>query len=129
MLRAKAGCLFAVVLIVVNSFASLRAADQVIRFDPMEADGYIEKAKQIFLSGQHLPEALLAVEEAIRVDPKSAEAITTRAHIREAMGDASGAFSDYRAAIELDPGLTESSEGLARTSAKLSDPQTPQVSH
>ena len=57
-----------------------------------------------------LPDA----DEGLRLIPKNANSLDTRAHIYEALGRKDDAIVDYRNAIEQDPDLAESKEGLKR---------------
>src|SRR5262249_29259882 len=82
------------------------------------------KAWALFKAGR-AGDGLAPVEQALRLKPDDANAIDTRAHIREALGDLSGALDDFRRALNHAPTLTASSEGLARVSAKLANLQSP----
>ena len=55
--------------------------------------------------------------KALELDAKDADSYDTRAHIYEVMGQKDKAISDYRKALELDPSMEESKEGLKRLTA------------
>lgn len=59
-------------------------------------------------------DGLSDVEASIATDAANAASLDTRAHIFEAMGDTDAAIRDYRRALEIDPELAESKEGLQR---------------
>ena len=59
-------------------------------------------------------EALPDAELSLRLDGKSAAALDTRAHIYERLGRTAQAIADYRHALEIEPTLEGSKEGLER---------------
>jgi tetratricopeptide (TPR) repeat protein len=68
---------------------------------------------------QELKEALQDCDEAIRLSPKFAAALDSRAFIHLRLGDARAAIADYDAALKIRPDLASSlfGRGLARRAA------------
>ncbi|HEV2263527.1 MAG TPA: tetratricopeptide repeat protein [Stellaceae bacterium] len=57
------------------------------------------------------------VDMALILAPKNAAVIETRAEIYEKLGKHDQAVADYRAALQLDPKMTQASDGLKRLGA------------
>ena len=62
-------------------------------------------------------DALRDVNMALLLQPKNAGIIETRAEIYEKMNERNKAIADYRAALTLDPKMTQASDGLKRLNA------------
>lgn len=57
------------------------------------------------------------IDMALILAPKNAAVIETRAEIYEKLGKHDQAVADYRAALQLDPKMTQASDGLKRLGA------------
>ncbi|MBU6507470.1 MAG: hypothetical protein KGI92_09525 [Alphaproteobacteria bacterium] len=57
------------------------------------------------------------VDMALILAPNNAAVIETRAEINEKLGKRDAAIADYRAALKLDPKMTQASDGLKRLNA------------
>lgn len=66
------------------------------------ADLYSERAVAFFHNNE-LKEALLDMNRAQELEPARGYRYSSRAYIRDAMGDVEGAVKDYEKAVELDP--------------------------
>lgn len=62
-------------------------------------------------------EALRDVDMALILAPKNAAVIETRAEIYEKLKERDKAIADYRQALQLDPKMTQASDGLKRLGA------------
>lgn len=62
-------------------------------------------------------EALRDVDMALILAPKNAAVIETRAEIYEKLKERDKAIADYRTALQLDPKMTQASDGLKRLGA------------
>src|SRR5262249_9221379 len=99
--------------------------DQAIRLEDNSTSIALylnEKAWALFKTGKRLQEALAAVERSLRIEPKSASALDTRAHIFESLGELRAAQSDFEAALAINPKETVSADGLKRVVARLQNP-------
>jgi Caspase domain len=72
-----------------------------------------------------LREALPLVEKSLALRPEFAEALNTRAHIREALGDLRGALGDFQKSAALGALRGESADGLIRVRAQLAELEAP----
>ena|SRR5215469_1263407 len=62
-------------------------------------------------------DALRDVDMALILAPNNAAILETRAEINEKLGKRDAAVADYRAALKLDPKMTQASDGLKRLNA------------
>lgn len=72
---------------------------------------------RIHLNAERTREALAAVEDALRLAPRSAEALTMQASILHADGDLAGAIREYSRALKSDPAHLDAR--IARAGALL----------
>lgn len=86
---------------------------EAIRLEPQNAEALNNRAWTKYISGR-VSEALNDADAALNVTRDKAYVWDTRGHINEALGQLNAAISDYRKAIELDPELKSSLEGLNR---------------
>lgn len=101
----------------------------VIRLDPAHEEAYYRLAQEHYLAGQHAS-AREAIDQVIELAAAPGSAISPenlaryyyyRGRIIEAGGDARGATSQYRRAIEYDPGYAPPALALARRAADAGD--------
>lgn len=74
--------------------------DEAIRLVPDFAVALNNRAWAYYKSGR-AAKGLPDIEHSLRVQPTSPHSYDTRAHIRQEMGDPSGAFRDYEAAMRF----------------------------
>jgi tetratricopeptide (TPR) repeat protein len=74
--------------------------DQAIIINPDFAVALNNRAWAYFRSGRG-PNGLADVEKSLRLNPLSEHTWDTRAHIRQVMGNFSGAFEDYEKAVQI----------------------------
>jgi len=74
--------------------------DAAIKIVPDFAVALNNRAWAYFRSGRG-SQGLTDVEKSLRLNPMSEHTWDTRAHIRQVMGDSTGAFADYERAVEL----------------------------
>jgi tetratricopeptide (TPR) repeat protein len=105
---------------------------EVIRLDANHHDAHYLLAQEYYLLGRY-PEARAAVERVIELAaapgaPVSAQSLARyyyyRGRILETSGDARAATSQYRRAIEYDPGYAPPALMLARRAAESGDQRT-----
>jgi Flp pilus assembly protein TadD len=75
---------------------------RAISVSPDEAELYSERAVAYF-HRKMLKESLADMDKAQALEPKKPYRYSSRAYIKDAMGDTQGAVEDYRIAIQLDP--------------------------
>ncbi|MCZ4408107.1 tetratricopeptide repeat protein [Cryomorphaceae bacterium 1068] len=75
---------------------------RAISVSPDDAELYSERAVAYF-HRKMLKESLADMDKAQEIEPKKPYRYSSRAYIKDAMGDTQGAVEDYRVAIELDP--------------------------
>lgn len=89
-----------------DSREALSCFEKMIRLAPGRGEGY--NGKGLALANlDRLPESLQAVEEAVRVDPKLANAWFNLARLRLESFDVDSALAAYQRAIQLSPDTTE----------------------
>jgi tetratricopeptide (TPR) repeat protein len=66
---------------------------------------------------QSLQQARADYSRAIELEPDMAFAFLNRGLVNEKLGDRASSFSDYQAALDLDPSLAAASAGLKRLGA------------
>ncbi len=79
---------------------ALRDFDEAIAVDPQSAVALNNRAWAHY-KWKRSTVGLADVEEALRLAPASAPSWDTRAHLRQILGDFTGAFNDYEAAIGI----------------------------
>lgn len=93
--------------------AAMADFNLAITLDPGYVPTYNRRAWAYHLRGEDsrgLPDA----EKAVAMAPKDADYIETRAEIYEKLGRSDAAVADYRAALQLDPGMKEAQDGMDR---------------
>jgi len=105
---------------------------EILRLAPTHQEAYYRLAQEHFLLGR-FTEARAAVERVIELAAAPGNAITPetlarfyyyRGRIIEVSGDVRGATSQYRRAIEYDPGYAPPALALARKAAETGDQRT-----
>ncbi len=105
---------------------------EVLRLAPTHQEAYYRMAQEQYLLGRHT-EARAAVERVIELAAAPGNTITPeslarfyyyRGRIIEVSGDVRGATSQYRRAIEYDPGYAPPALALARRAAETGDQRT-----
>ena len=81
--------------------------------------GYLEATQG------HLPEAMAALEGALRLDPNNVTAFAYRGLAKMAARDTEGAEADFNHALELDPGNGTATNGLDALAKMTSGPPGP----
>jgi tetratricopeptide (TPR) repeat protein len=108
---------------------AIAVLQEVIRLAPAHEEAYYRLAQEHFVSGQY-GEARAAIDQVIELAAAPGSAISPeslaryyyyRGRIIEAGGDARGATSQYRRAIDYDPGYTPPALALARRAADAGD--------
>lgn len=89
---------------------------EAVRLDPQNAEALNNRAWTKYIAGR-FSEALMDADAALRITREKSYVWDTRGHINEALGQTQAAVSDYRKAIDLDPNLKSSLEGLERLGA------------
>ncbi|HKK40332.1 MAG TPA: tetratricopeptide repeat protein [Cryomorphaceae bacterium] len=75
---------------------------RAISISPDDAELYSERAVAYF-HRKMLKESLADMDRAQELEPKKPYRYSSRAYIKDAMGDTPGAIEDYKIAVELDP--------------------------
>ncbi len=97
----------------------------VARLQPNDADALNSIAWGYVLGG-YGQDGIAQIERALVMQPDNPHYLDTRAHVREAMGDLSGALTDFRRAFSLKPSIKLAEEGLERVAAKIAAAPAPQ---
>lgn len=66
--------------------------------------------------------AIQYLDETIDLDPENANAYTMRGAMKEASNNSTGAYNDYKMALQLDPKQKKAEEGLKRINITISMP-------
>jgi len=102
---------------------------EVIRLDPAHEEAYYRLAQEHYLLGRY-PDARQAIDRVIELAAAPGSAISPeslaryyyyRGRITEVSGDPRGATSQYRRAVEYDPGYAPPALALARRAAEGGD--------
>lgn len=88
-------------------------SDRLVKLQPSNVEFHVFRARALSEAGKNR-EALDAVELALRLDPKSKTALSTRGFIHAAMGDHSKAVKDQARAARLAPDDTQSKTNQAQ---------------
>lgn len=88
---------------------AVKAVDTVALQNAEAARGAVERGRR----AATLPEARTCYEEAVRLDPRSAEAWNALGLVRHASGDAAGAETAFRTALKSDPAHHGAQRNLA----------------
>lgn len=94
--------------------------------DPKRADIFSERGVAFFHNEQ-LTESLQDMNAAQILEPRNAYRYSSRAYIRDAMGDLKGAIEDYRVAISLDPDDAIAHNNLGLLTEKMGHHQQAKV--
>ncbi|MGI9479623.1 MAG: tetratricopeptide repeat protein [Hyphomicrobiaceae bacterium] len=99
--RAQAFALRALALSLIRRYdEAIADYDRSLAIQPNHAVTLNNRAWALYKSGR-IAEALPDVEKSLRRDNSSPHAFDTRAHVRQARGEAAAAYRDYRRAMEL----------------------------
>lgn len=94
--------------------AALSAYDAVLALDDEHAEAYMSRGVALHLMGRPGP-AVASITEALSLGVSSPYiAYYYRAAARESLGDARGAYEDYRTALEIEPNWDPAFQELAR---------------
>jgi tetratricopeptide (TPR) repeat protein len=101
---------------------AIRDYTKAIELDGKDADSYAGRAWANY-KAKKLPQALSDASKSLDLKGGDANVLDTRAHIYEALGRREEAIADFRRALEADPELQSSKEGLARLTTRASAPK------
>ncbi|MEZ5995084.1 MAG: tetratricopeptide repeat protein [Hyphomonadaceae bacterium] len=88
--------------------------DQVIHFDPRNAEAHLNRGAALVQLGRYGP-AIAAITEALGLGVREPhKAYFNRGAAREALGDLQGAYEDYNTALEIEPDWGPANAELAR---------------
>lgn len=94
--------------------AALAAYDAAIALDPDNAEAHMSRGVALHMIGRPGP-AVAAITEALSLGPSAPYvAFYYRAAAREALGDARGAYEDYRTALAIEPNWDPAYQELGR---------------
>jgi tetratricopeptide (TPR) repeat protein len=112
---------------------AIQQLDTVIAFDPENAEAHLNRGAALVQLRQFGP-AIAAITEAMALGVSEPhKAYFNRGAAREALGDARGAYEDYRTALEIQPDWGPANAELARFARtrrdqlanRLGEPSTP----
>jgi len=90
--------------------------------DPYNADNFYIMGRAYLLKsmygGDYLKEVLRAEENALKIDPKYAEAYQVRGAVYDKMGDSDKAFEMFKRSLEINPSQAEAANALQNISVR-----------
>lgn len=97
-----------------NAALALADFDEVVRRNPRNAEGQLNRGAALVVLGRH-GEAVAAMTEALGLGvAEPHKAYYNRGAAREALGDVRGAYEDYSTALEIQPDWGPANAELAR---------------